>query len=114
MGIDPNSEEFKKIKLGTKGIKSITPKKPGSQKSILDPSRDPLDTSIGFDIKFDSKSTDGKLNSQYNALFNAYKSPEFAEQLKQYYIDMQTQNLKNHYNNLNPMPETTTTTDNLG
>ncbi len=105
MEIDPNSEEFKKIKLGTKST-VLTPKKPGSQKSILD--RDPLDTSIGFDIKFDSKST------EYNAMFNAYKSPEFAEQLKQYYIDMQTQNLKNHYNNLNPMPETTTTTDNLG
>ena len=107
MGIDPNSEEFKKIKLGTKGIKSITPKKPGSQKSIL--ARDPLDTSIGFDIKFDSKSTDGKLNSQYNALFNTYKSPEFAEELKQYYIDMQTQSLKNHYYERNPMAETTTT-----
>jgi hypothetical protein len=104
MEIDPNSEEFKKIKLGTKNIKSITPKKLGSQKSILDSSRNTVNTSIGFDIKFDSKPT------EYNARFNAYKSPEFAEELKQYYIDMQTQNLKNEYYDRNPVVETTTTT----
>tara|TARA_R100000988_G_scaffold67803_3_gene34577 strand:+ start:3399 stop:4625 length:1227 start_codon:yes stop_codon:yes gene_type:complete len=58
----------------------------------------------------------GKGNKEYMENFQLYKSPEFAEQLKEYYIDMQTQNLKNHYNNLNPMAETTatTTTDNLG
>ena len=47
---------------------------------------------------------------EYMENFQLYKSPEFAEELKQYYIDMQTQSLKNHYYKTNPIAETTTTT----
>ena len=49
----------------------------------------------------------GKGNKEYMENFQLYKSPEFAEQLKQYYIDMQTQSLKNHYYKRNPVVETT-------
>jgi len=97
MKVDPNSEEFKKI---TKG--------PMTDTELSTYGNDVIGMeSIMKEQKSLVSSSEYK---KYKEMFNAYKNPEFAEELKQYYIDMQTQSLKNHYYNENPIAETTTTT----
>jgi len=106
MKVDPNSEEFKKI---TKG--PMTDTELSTYGDVVTEDGPEL-SRIGMEsiIKEQKSLVSSSEYKKYKEMFNAYKSPEFAEELKQYYIDMQTQSLKNHYYNENPIAETTTTT----
>ena len=110
MKVDPNSEEFKKI---TKG--PMTDTELSTYGDVVTEDGPEL-SRIGMEsiIKEQKSLVSSSEYKKYKEMFNAFKNPEFAEELKQYYIDMQTQSLKNKYYNRNPIAETTTTTGNVG